>query len=100
MRVRRHREHASLAKKAAAAIVAALDAAEVWAANVRNAVVFREPLVDEGVICRQQIEHAAIFAQDAAREQLRFAAEPLPEILIEVALTFGVRKNGREISQK
>ena len=75
MRERRDGQHAALAEQPAAAIVAALDAAEVRAANVRNAVVLREPLVDERVIGRQQIEHAAIFAQDAAREQLRFAAE-------------------------
>ena len=88
MRERRDREHAALAEQPAAAVVVALDAAEVRAADVRNAVVFREPLVDERVIRRQQIEHAAIFAQDAAGEQLRFAAEPLPQIFVEVALAF------------
>ena len=48
-------------------------AAELIAAHVRDAVVQREPLVDEGVVRRQQIEDAAVLAEDAVDEQLHLA---------------------------
>ena len=41
------------------------DAAEAAAVDVRDAVVLGEPLVEERVVGAQQVEHAAVFAQDA-----------------------------------
>ena len=63
---------------------ASVDAPEVAAVDVRNAVVLREPLVDERVVRAQQIEHAAVLVHDALEEQLRFAAERLPQVVVEV----------------
>ena len=50
-------------------------AAELRAVDVRDAVVLGQPLVDERVIRRQQIEDAAIFVDDAVEEQLDLALE-------------------------
>ncbi len=36
--------------------------------------MFREPLIDERIIRRQQIDHIAILAHHAFKQQLRFAA--------------------------
>ena len=73
-----------MSEEPAAVVVGDLDAAEMRAADVRDAVVLREPLVDERVVRGQQIEHAAIFAEDAAGKELRFAAEALAQVLVEV----------------
>ena len=43
-----------------------------------------EALVDEGVIRIQQIDHAAVLADDAVEEHLRFAPERLPKIVVEI----------------
>ena len=51
-----------------------------------NAVVLRQPLVDEGVVGGQQVEHAAILAKDALRRKLRFAAESLAQVFVEVGI--------------
>ncbi len=63
------------------------DAAEPAAVDVGNAVVLREALVHERVVRPQQVEHAAIFAHDALEEQLRFLAERLTQIVVEVRET-------------
>jgi hypothetical protein len=52
-----------------------LDPAEVAAANVRNAVVAREPLVHERVLGGQEIDDAAPAPEHAVDEQHRLALE-------------------------
>ena len=42
--------------------------AEVAALDVRDAVVLREPLVEERVVGGQQLEHAAVLAHDAVEK--------------------------------
>ncbi len=44
------------------------------ARHVRDPVVAREPLVDERVVGRQQIEDVSILADDAVEEAARFRA--------------------------
>ena len=61
-----------------------VDAAEVAAVDVRHAVVPRQPLVDERVVGVEQVEHAAVLRDDALEEQLRFLAERLPQLVVEV----------------
>ena len=46
--------------------------------------MFGQPFVDERVIGREQIDHAAIFVHDAVEEQLRLAPERLPQGAVEV----------------
>ena len=51
-----------------------------------NAVVARQPLVDERVVGAQQIEHAAILAQRAGDEQLGLLLERLEQAVVEVRI--------------
>ena len=50
-------------------------APELAALDVGDSVVLGQPLIQKGVVRRQQIQHAAILAQDAVQEQLGFALE-------------------------
>ena len=59
-------------------------APEVAALDVGNAVVPREPLVDERVVGAQQVEHVAVLAHDAVEEQLGFPAKRLPQVVVEI----------------
>ena len=43
-----------------------------------------KPLVHERVVCRQQIENAAILADDALEEQLDFTLERVAQVVVEV----------------
>ncbi len=60
------------------------DAAEAIALHVGNAVVARQPLVEERVVGTQQIERAAILADDALDEHLGLDAKRLPQRVVEV----------------
>ena len=59
--------------------------AKAAAIDVRDAVVLCQPFVDKGVVGIQQIDHAAVFADDAVEEHFRFPPEGLPKIVVEVA---------------
>ena len=49
-----------------------------------NAVVAREPLVDECVVGVQQIDDAAILANDRREQHLGLAAERRPQVVVEI----------------
>ncbi len=84
-RVRRERQDAALPQQAAArAAFRERDAPEIAALHVRNAVVQGEPLVDEGVVGGQQLEHAAVLAQDAVEEELGLAMKRAAQRLVEI----------------
>src|SRR5436190_21491952 len=51
----------------------------------------RQTLIDESVVCRQQIEDAAIFADDTVDEQFHFTLECFAQRLIEVRKLNSVR---------
>ena len=59
VRVRGDDQDAAVAEQAAARLVGHRHAAEVAAGHARDAVVARQALVDERVVGRQQVEHAA-----------------------------------------
>ena len=69
------------------------------AVDVRDAVVLREPFVDEGVVGAQQVEHAPILAQNAVEEELGFLAERLPQVVVEGGEEPHVGRDRREIPQ-
>ena len=76
VRKRRDGENRALAEQAAArAVVGQRHAAEVDALHVRDAVVLRQPLVDERVVGGQQVDGRPVFADDAVEEQLHLALE-------------------------
>ena len=60
------------------------DAPEIAAMHIGNAIVFRQPLIDESVIRRQQVQHAVISTQDAIQKQIRLAAKRVAQRLIEI----------------
>ena len=100
MRERRDDEDAAVAEETSPVVVDNLDAAEMCAANVGDAVVLREAFVDERIIRGQQIEHASILAKDAAGEELRFAAESLAKILVEVLIAFRIGQHRRQVAEE
>ena len=67
------------------------DAPEAAAVDTRNAVVAREPLVEERVVGRQQLGERAIVAQLAADEQLGLAPERLAQVLVELREQIRIR---------
>ena len=46
--------------------------------------MFGEPFVHEREVRVEQIDDAAVLAQDGAEQQLRLALERLPEVAVEV----------------
>ena len=67
------------------------DAAELAAVDVRDAVVLGQPLVDERVVGRQQVEDVAVLAHDAGEEQLGLALKRLAQRVVEVGELVVVR---------
>src|SRR5690606_31784330 len=59
-------------------------APELRAVDVGDSVMSRKPLIDERVIGRQQLENAAVLANDAAEEELDLAPEGLAQRAVEV----------------
>src|SRR5581483_10325368 len=85
------RENASLPQQSPARVRFNRDAAEPASVDARNPVVLREPLVHEDIVRRHQIEHAAIFLEDALEEQFRFLAKALAEVIVEIGEQIRVR---------
>src|SRR6202012_1469798 len=73
--------------------------AEVGSVDVRNAVMPRQPLVDEGVIRVQKIENTAVFPNKVAEEQIRLVPHGLAQIVVEVREGFEIRIDVLEIPQ-
>jgi hypothetical protein len=51
----------------------------------------REPLVQERVVGVQNIEHIAIFSNNAVEKQFRFALECLPQVVVKIGINQQVR---------
>ena len=81
------------------AVVAELDAPEVAAVDVRDAVVLGQALVQERVVRLQQVEHAAILAHDALEQEFRLLAEGLPQVVVEVGEQAQVRGDRIQVPQ-
>ena len=71
--------------------VQATRAAEAVSQDVRDPVVFREPLVHERIVGGQEINHIAVFAYDAIKKQLGFAAHGVGQSAVEVGILEQVR---------
>ena len=100
MRERGHDKYAAVSEEPAPVVVGDLNPAEMRAADVGDTVVLREPLVDERVVRGQQIEHASIFAENAACDELRFTAEALAEVLVEILISLRIGEYGRQVPEK
>ena len=76
-----------MGKKTSACVLnGKLHAPKPTTVDVRDAVVSRQPLIDEGVIRGQQFDHAAVIAKLAFDEKLAFLPERLTQRLIEYRL--------------
>src|SRR5258706_15727677 len=94
------RQNTSLTEQpASAGVRVKVDAAETAAVNVRNSIMLGQPLIEEGVFSAQQFGNAAILAHDAVKEQFRFLAERLPEIVVKVGEQAHIRSSGSHIAQ-
>src|SRR5258705_153242 len=83
--------------RASLAALAKRPGPEGAAVDVRNAVMPRQPFVDEGVVRPQQIKDTVVFLDDALEEQLRFAPEGLPQVVVEVGEHPRVRALGGQV---
>ena len=61
--------------------------------------MLREPLVDERVVGREEIEDAPVFAHDAVEEQLHFAAHRLTQRIVEVRIDHRQRSGALQTAQ-
>ena len=84
VRVGRHRQDAALPQQAAAIRIGQRHLAELRAVDIRDAVVLRQALIEERVVRVQQIQHAAVFAQDVLEEQLGLLLEALAQAFVEL----------------
>ena len=72
---------------------------EVAAGHPGHAVVPGQPLVQERVVGGDQVEGAAVLAQDALEEQLRLAAEGPAQGLVEVGEDDEVGRDRGQVAQ-
>ena len=52
--------------------------------NAGDAVMPRQPLVQESIVGAQEIEETPILAEHALEEKVRFSGECSPEVFIEI----------------
>ena len=76
------------------------DAPEITALHVWNPVVLRQPLVQERVVRRQQLEHAPVLAQDAVQEQLGLAMKRGAQRFVQFGKQDFVRPLRFEVAQE
>ena len=73
---------------------AKIHAPEPAAVDVRDPVMTGEPLVDERVVRGQEIQDAAVLADDAVEQELDLAAKRLPQVVVEIRIDAGIRLHG------
>ena len=88
-----------MAQQAAPIRIGHRHAPEARAVDAGDAVVAREPLVDERVVGIEQIEREPVLADDAREEQLGFPAERLAHVVVEVREQQQVRRDLVQIAQ-
>src|SRR3989442_9288559 len=61
--------------------------------HVRDLIMARQPLVDERVVGRQELDDAAIAADLAGKEHFRLSPECLAEVLVEIRKQIRARRS-------
>src|SRR5262245_28810720 len=83
--VRRNRQQAALAEQSPSRTSRRERyAPKFGAVDIRNTVMFRQPLINKGVVRRQQVEHTAISAQDTFQEKVGLPPERGAERLVKI----------------
>ena len=72
---------------------------KLLAGHALDAVVRREPLVDEGVIRREELEQAPVLAQHVFKKQLRLALHRCPQLRVERRKQLLVRLHDVEVAE-
>src|SRR3954453_23998967 len=93
------RQNAALSEQALPCFILNRHAPEAAAVNIGYPVMSRQPLIDERIIRRHQIENAAVFPQNTLEQQLRLAAESLAQIIVEIREFIRVRLHVPQIAQ-
>ena len=88
-----------MAEQPPAIVVADRDAPELIAVDVGQPVVARQPLVHEGVVRTQQIEHAVVLEDDALEQQLGLALQRLPQVVVEIGEHILVGTQALQVAQ-
>ena len=96
--MRCHEQNRALPEQTLARVIGNGDAAEPAAVDVRHAVMARQPFVDERVVAAEQVEGAALLAEDALEEQLRLALKRLAQVVVEVREFIGVGHDPSQIA--
>ncbi len=99
VRIGRDRQNRALAEQARARVILQRHAAEVAARHVRDAVVPREPFVDERVVRRQQLADRPVLTHLAFEKQPRLLLERRPEVVVEGREPRRVRPDARHVAQ-
>ena len=81
----------------AAAVGRQLHPAELRALDPLDAVVLRQPLVHEAEVGVQEVEDAAILAEDRLEEQLALADHARPQIVVEAGELLGIGRDVRQL---
>ena len=92
-------QNRALAQQPTAGVVGQPHLPELAAEHAGDVVVPGQSLVHERVVARQQLEHAPVLPKDAAKEQLRFTAERLPQVVVEVGEQVRVRHDAAQVAQ-
>ena len=80
VRVRRRHQHGAFAEQPPARRLLELDPPEAIAFHIGDPVMKRDALVEIRVLRSQQIDHAAVFSEDAVGEERQLGAEILARI--------------------
>ena len=67
--------------------------------DVRNLVMPGEPFVQERVTGIDEVEHAAVFAENVLKQELRLPPEGLPQVVVEVRKQAGIGCEGIEVAK-
>ena len=73
-----------------------IDPPEFRARDIGNAVVTREPLVQERVPAVDEVEDAAVFADDVLDKELGLLPHRVPEVVLELRKAILVARHGLE----
>ena len=73
--------------------------AELRTGDAGHAVKSRQAFIQKGVIGVQEIEHAAVMADDVLDEQLGFAAHGMPQAFIEFGKALAIRPHHVDVAE-
>ncbi len=89
-----------MAEQTAALTVGQRDAPEPRPLHAGNAVMTRQPLVEERVVRGQQLRQRPILAELAVDEELGLALEGLAQVLVEIGEEIGIGRRVADVPEQ